>query len=177
MTIKYARAHRVPWANGRGHTTELVSWERSLALSSAGTPAWRLSIAELEGPAAFSTIPGVRRHFLPIGSSVTLAVNGVPRRIPDHTVTEFAGDDDVELRELDRAPGHAVNLMVRGGADTGPWLRVGVTDDDAFRSCLLAVALEQVGDIDRFDVLAPDPTAIPGHPLRFALITTTGTVC
>jgi hypothetical protein len=56
-------------------------------------------------------------------------------------------------------------------------LRVGVTDDDAFRSCLLAVALEQAGDIDRFDVLAPDPTAIPGHPLRFALITTTGTVC
>lgn len=57
MMIKYAQAHRVPWANGRGHTSELVSWERSRAHSPAGTPAWRLSIAELEGPAAFSTIP------------------------------------------------------------------------------------------------------------------------
>lgn len=150
LVIKYSQTSPVPSVNGTGQTTELASWARSRTLTTTPTPAWRLSIARLDEPAAFSAIPQVRLHFLPVGTSVTLAVNGAPRRMAERTVTEFAGDDVVDLVDLDRRPGHAVNLMVRTSpVAAAPGLVVGGTDDDLFRTCLLAIALEPTGDIDR----------------------------
>ena len=172
VMVRYSDLSPVPWVNGRGQTTELISWDRSRVLATAPGPAWRLSVARLDGPAAFSPIPQVRRIFVPVGTSVTLTVNGISRRVTDHSPTEFAGDDDVDLVGLDRAPGHAVNLMVAGEpAGSPPFLTIGSTDDDLFRTCLLAVALEGAGAIDRFAVVTPDRAANHhGHQQLVAMI-------
>lgn len=177
--IAFARSPSVAWANGLGRTTELVSWTRSRDLSGPATPPWRLSIAELAGPAPFSPLPGVLRHLLPVGGPVTLSVNGSVRRVDDGIVTEFAGDDEVELVELGSGARHAVNLMVRTGrADSdsdhrAPLLTVGDSGDHHGPTCLVAVSLGRVDGIERFDVLDPDqltglpvslPLALVGRP-------------
>lgn len=154
--IRYSQTATESWINGRGQTTELISWDLSRTLSAAPTPAWRLSIAQLEGAAEFSPIPQVRRIFLPIGTSVLLTVNGTRHPVPDHTITEFAGDDVVHLLDLDPRPGHAINLMVRDiWAPSSISFAVGSTADDAFPTCLVAVALETAGGVDLFDVVTP----------------------
>ncbi|MDN5661683.1 MAG: HutD family protein, partial [Brevibacterium aurantiacum] len=65
----------VPWANGAGETTELVSLIQSQALT-PNLRRWRLSIARLDRPAAFSPLPGLARTFLPIGAEVALEIDG-----------------------------------------------------------------------------------------------------
>jgi environmental stress-induced protein Ves len=174
--IAFARSPSVTWANGLGRTTELVSWTRSRELSGAAAPPWRLSIAELAGPAPFSPLPGVLRHLLPVGGRVTLSVNGSVRRVGDGTVTEFAGDNEVELVELGNGACHAVNLMVRAGrAGSGaehraPILTVGDSGRHPGPTCLVAVSLSRVDGIDRFDVLDPMQLAGVPVPLPLALV-------
>lgn len=174
--IKFARSPSVAWANGSGRTTELVSWVRSRDLSGEAIPPWRLSIAELTGPAPFSALPGVRRHFLPIGGSVRLTVNGAARPVGDATVTQFTGDDEVELVELVDGPCHAVNLMVRAGSadpagrDPGPALIAGTSDRGGGPGCWAAVSLGRADGIDRFDVIDPSRLIDILVPLPVALI-------
>ena len=170
--IKFARSPSVAWANGSGRTTELVSWVRSRDLSGEAIPPWRLSVAELTGPARFSALPGVRRHFLPIGGSVRLTVNGAVRPVGDATVTQFTGDDEVELLELVDGSCHAVNLMVRASArrHLGPALFVGSSDASGGPGCLVAVALGRADGIDRFDVIDPSRLIDTPVPLPVALI-------
>jgi len=169
--IKYSQIPPTPWVNGKGQTTELISWERSRTLSPAPTPAWRLSIARLEGAAAFSPIPGVHRQFLPIGTSVLLTVNGDPRRVADHTITEFDGDNVVDLLDLEPRPGYAVNLMVRdSAASSSMTFDVCSTTDDSFRTCLVAVTLESAPGIGRFDVVTPDSTEVGGTTFSIATL-------
>lgn len=168
--IEFAAAPTMAWANGLGRTTELVSWDRSREFTGPDAPPWRLSIAELAGPAPFSPLAGVRRHFLPVGGSVTLTVNGVIRRVGAGTVAEFAGDDEVTLVELADGRCHAVNLMVRvhpaggGPADPlrgglhhdGPVLTAGAVKRGADPTgALVAVALESGVGVELFDVLDP----------------------
>ncbi len=50
----------VPWANGAGQTTELVSLPDSAQLTPGLRP-WRLSIARLERVGPFSARPGMAR--------------------------------------------------------------------------------------------------------------------
>lgn len=99
-----------PWANGAGSTVELVSLDESAALT-PGLPAWRLSIASLERPAAFSVLPGMRRIFRPIGSDVVLDTDGRRFAIADGQACVFDGAAVTELITLPR-PCHAVNLMI-----------------------------------------------------------------
>ena len=106
----------VPWANGAGETTELVS----LADSASLTPSllrWRLSIARLDRPAAFSPLPGLARTFLPIGAEVVLEIDGHVHRVTPAEPVNFRGEQDVSLVELG-APCFALNLMVED--DDGP---------------------------------------------------------
>ena len=176
--IEFATAPTVAWANGLGRTTELVSWERSRHFAGPDTAPWRLSIAELAGPAPFSPLPGVRRYFLPVGGSVMLTVDGVLRWVRAGTFAEFAGDDEVALTELADGPCHAVNLMVRAGpehgrpVDTGPAggqpsdgpvLTVGPIPGAA--GCLVAVALGSGDGVERFDVLDPSQAAACSLPV------------
>lgn len=99
------------WANGAGWTTELIPRRRSQTLSGPGTPQWRLSVARLDAACAFSTLPGIRRTFMPVGKAVRLEVAGELIDVEPLQPVHFAGDDPVRLVEL-RKPCHAVNLMV-----------------------------------------------------------------
>ncbi|WP_210604669.1 HutD family protein [Brevibacterium oceani] len=118
----------VPWANGAGETTELVSLAESEHLTAHLRP-WRLSIARLDHTGPFSALPGMARTFLPT-AEVILTLDGRARRIPRLTPLDFRGDEEVVLVELSE-PCFAVNLMVaeagagealqmRGPGDAGP---------------------------------------------------------
>jgi hypothetical protein len=118
----------IPWANGAGETTELVSLAESERLTPTFRP-WRLSIARLDHTGPFSALPGMARTFLPT-AEVILTLDGRARRIPRLTPLDFRGDEEVVLVELSE-PCFAVNLMVaeagtgealqmRGPGDVGP---------------------------------------------------------
>lgn len=125
VAVDFASTPAGPWKNGAGATTELVALEGSSEFvgSSAlvdssvcgdGEPVtvapWRLSIASLREPAAFSALPGMARSFMPVGGSVVLRIDGVDTPVPERMVCRFSGDAAVELVSLDRSC-HAVNLM------------------------------------------------------------------
>ncbi|WP_053351332.1 HutD family protein [Leucobacter musarum] len=112
----FERLTAAPWANGLGATTELVGVDSSRAVRpELDAPAWRLSIAELREPAAFSPLPGVHRNFMSVGGDVVLVVDGVRHEVPSGTVLQFSGGADVILVALS-VPCHAVNLMSRSDA-------------------------------------------------------------
>ncbi|MDN6132631.1 HutD family protein [Brevibacterium sp.] len=107
----------VPWANGAGETTELVS----LADSRTLTPTllrWRLSIARLDHPAAFSPLPGMERTFLPIGAEVVLDIDGQVHFVTQDQPQRFRGEQNVSLVELGAAC-FALNLMVETDDQAG----------------------------------------------------------
>lgn len=142
------------WANGLGWTTELIPWVAGQPQIPVGCR-WRVSIARLSGPAPFSPLPGVDRVFAPVGGSVVLRVNGVDRTVPDQGVTAFRGDDDVEAMELGGSTVHAVNLMSRG-APAALTLLTGRSDQLPLDRALAVVVLEKVGQLERFDLVAPE---------------------
>lgn len=154
IIARFSSAPRVPWANGRGETTELVTFDTSRMLSGRDGPDWRLSIARLIEPGSFSPLPGIRRWFLPVGGAVVLTVDGARTPVPERTVAAFGGDDDVALVELER-PCHAVNLMVAGVDSGPPPMILGRLGDDEFDRCLAAVVLDPVGELGRFDLVGP----------------------
>jgi environmental stress-induced protein Ves len=100
-----------PWANGGGGTTELAAgpdpqhWQ------------WRISLARIEQPGAFSAFPGVRRQLAPLDGGLQLDfADGrevVARRLQ---VVHFAGDPPPSCR-LPDGPGRDFNLMLRDGCD------------------------------------------------------------
>lgn len=99
----------VPWANGAGTTTVLVSLTESESLT-PGLLRWRLSIAALERPSPFSRLPGMLRTFLPTAEAA-LSIDARVHRASPRAPLRFHGDQDVSLIELvDRC--FAVNLMV-----------------------------------------------------------------
>lgn len=103
----------VPWANGAGETTELVSLTDSQAL----TPSlrrWRLSIARLDCEAEFSPLPGLARTFLPIGAEVALEIDGQVCSVTPSAPVVFRGEQKVSLIRLGH-PCFALNLMVEDG--------------------------------------------------------------
>ena len=103
----------VPWANGAGQTTELVSLTESAQLTPGLRP-WRLSIARLERVGPFSALPGMARTFLP-NAEVALDIDGHVHSVPAFRPERFHGGQNVSLVDLVE-PCFAVNLMV---ADDG----------------------------------------------------------
>lgn len=104
--LRFDDSRRQPWANGAGSTRELIQWPGD------GQPwQWRLSIADVDRDAPFSTFPGVDRIL------VLLSGDGLALR--------FAGSDGASPREerLDtphafaRFPGEAA---LSGGPIAGP---------------------------------------------------------
>lgn len=170
QVIKYALAPTVRWANGKGETTELIGWNDSHPRDDTDVAMWRLSVARLIEPAAFSPLPDVHRFFLPVGGSVELTVNDQVRHVLDGQVTEFGGADRVALSGLDRSPLHAVNLMIRGDAVVGPRLTVSRVDNPLFPTCLAAVALRGAGTIAGFDVIHPGGAGVWPADLPVAMI-------
>jgi environmental stress-induced protein Ves len=111
---------RERWKNGAGWTREILRWPQ------AGDWGLRLSIAEIEEDAAFSSFPGIDREL------VLLAGNGLRLRFDDGRVVElhpphdrmrFAGEMGV-AGELIDGPTQDFNLMWRREAiDAQLWHR------------------------------------------------------
>lgn len=95
---------RVPWANGRGMTRELVH-------DPYPARAWRLSVADLEADAPFSVLPGLDRLFILLSGELTLTIGGREETLVAGEATQFRGEDDVFAAV--KEPARAVNLMVR----------------------------------------------------------------
>ena len=90
-----------PWRNGKGVT-------RVMAMH----PAWRISLAEIDGPATFSTFPGFDRVLIPLdGRGLDLELNGVVRRVEPRVGIAFRGEDRVSA-DPDEGPVTVVNFMV-----------------------------------------------------------------
>lgn len=145
-----------PWANGGGATTELVSFAASRSLGAGGVE-WRLSVAQLERPGAFSALPGVQRTFVPLDGALTLVVEGVAHELEAGTPLQFLGDAEVELTRLD-APGRALNLMVRGAR---PGRIVAASDSGPVPEGWLVALAEFEGDLA---VVTPSITSLTPEP-------------
>ncbi len=96
-----------PWANGAGRTTVLAVGPDVLDWH------WRLSIAVVDRPCAFSTLPGVRRWMAPLDGGIELSFpDGRTLRAPRLGVLEFAGDP-APTCTLPDGPTRDFNLMLR----------------------------------------------------------------
>jgi len=99
-----------PWANGLGVTRVL-----------AARPAWRISLAEIEGRMPFSSFLGADRVLIPLGPvGVTLEIAGEERSVPPHSGIAFRGEDHV----VAETAGHRVsviNLMARRSSGRMRW--------------------------------------------------------
>ena len=111
------------WRNAGGLTRELLAWPAGAAWR------YRISVADIDSDAAFSTYPGVTRWFAVIeGSGVELDIDGARQRVsPDCPPLRFAGDAPVSCRLLD-GPTRDLNLMLRdsdglmrAARDGGAW--------------------------------------------------------
>lgn len=108
---------RERWRNGLGWTREIhaepVSAERIAA--AAGQWAWRLSIAEIESDAPFSTFPGIDRIVVLLsGNGLRLCFDDGTAHLlqPPHDLLQFAGERAV-TGELVEGTTHDFNLMWR----------------------------------------------------------------
>ena len=100
---------RARWKNGLG-------WTREIACSpETGGWDWRVSIAEIERDAEFSSFPGIERELVLLsGNGLRLLFDdGEMRELrPPHDQSRFAGERQVRGELLD-GPTHDFNLMWR----------------------------------------------------------------
>lgn len=100
---------RMPWKNGQGSTTQLVS-----ASNTDGGFDWRLSIAEVGQSGPFSDFSGYDRLIMLIdGTGMVLTFNGTMQRRIDRPFEPlpFDGSWKTECRLID-GPSRDFNLMV-----------------------------------------------------------------
>jgi len=116
----FDRSHVIPaneyrrerWKNGLGWTREIVR------MPDADGWRWRLSIAEIERDAAFSSFPGVERELILLrGNGLRLRFNDgrCVELSPPHGRVRFQGED-VVTGELVDGLTHDFNLMWRRDA-------------------------------------------------------------
>ncbi|GAA3882143.1 hypothetical protein GCM10022381_25500 [Leifsonia kafniensis] len=90
------------WANGLGATRVM-----------AAQPAWRISIAEIEGRMPFSFFPGVDRVLVPLSAwGVALEIEDDHHWICAHSAVSFRGEDRV-IGQTGLRRTTVVNVMTR----------------------------------------------------------------
>src|SRR5690554_7458074 len=110
--IPAAQLRATPWKNGGGSTREIMVYPPEAGFD---TFSWRISLAEVAQPGAFSTFDGIDRHIvLTHGKSMVLH-NQTQQSA--YTLTPFApypfvGEDQIE-GILPDGPTFDFNLMVR----------------------------------------------------------------
>ena len=107
LTVDPAAVDPVPWANGAGTTRELAR-----VTEAEGVTVWRVSVADLERSAPFSSLPGLDRIFVPLGL-VRLTIDGTSIDVEAGEQVRFPGEAVVAV-VLSR-PTRALNVMTRRG--------------------------------------------------------------
>ena len=156
----FADRDPVPWANGAGQTTELVSLTDSTRLIPGLRP-WRLSIARLERLGPFSALPGMARTFLPT-AEVALEIDGRVHPVPALQPERFHGSQDVSLVDM-AEPCFAVNLMV---ADNGACADPGNDSESASGELQMSIGRPVPDDGIRFVLTLEAGVGLP----RFQLL-------
>ena len=118
---------RERWRNGLGWTREIHAEAAGPAVGGGdGAWDWRLSIAEIEQDAAFSSFPGIERELVLLsGNGLRLRFDDgqVHELLPPHDKLRFAGERGV-VGELVDGPTQDFNLMWRREAvDAQLWHR------------------------------------------------------
>jgi environmental stress-induced protein Ves len=125
--IRGAELVAAPWKNGGGLTREVAAFPPGAALDAF---VWRVSIAEVAAPGAFSTFAGVDRVLVLLaGAGMMLEEAGgrsVSLKAP-LDIARFAGEAAIEAQLVAGAT-RDFNLMVRRGAAMG---EVSVVGGDA----------------------------------------------
>lgn len=102
MRVAILRAHELgtqPWANGGGTTVEYARGGGSVRSVVPWT--WRVSIAELLEPGAFSSLPGVTRYITFLGpGTIELSINGNAHTMAAADSLSFSGEDPAQLLAL-----------------------------------------------------------------------------
>ena len=130
--LRFDDSRRQPWANGAGSTRELLQWP------GAGQPwQWRLSIADVDRDAPFSSFPGVDRIL------VLLSGDGLVLRFGDgreerldtpYAMARFPGEAELSGGPID-GPTTDFNLMwQRDRFDAELWVRPMVGSIQLFAS-------------------------------------------
>ncbi|CAN5397183.1 hypothetical protein BH10PSE1_BH10PSE1_25900 [soil metagenome] len=157
ITTILSNADRVatPWKNGGGVTREIAVWPPGADLDDFD---WRISMAEVRDPGAFSVFPEVDRWLTVLEGSLALTFDGGAPAFLDARSDPFVFPGD---RPCHGAPvGGPVldlNLMVRRGRFAG---RVDRIEDSAWRpsgQTAFLIALERLAvgaeTLNRFDAL------------------------
>lgn len=146
------------WANGRGLTREI---HREPATGTAGTAAWRLSLAEIERTGPFSTIPEMDRHLLSAAPvPLQLTIDAVVRALRHTEVVSFSGSAEVVTTAV-HGTARALNLMIRRGNGGGLDVLTGdapLTVSSAFATALVVLdgTVSLAGQrLERYDTLLP----------------------
>jgi uncharacterized protein len=112
VLILPARERRAaPWKNGGGVTHEVAAYPPGADLA---TFDWRVSIAQVRAPGAFSAFPGIERHMAVLDGQLSLAIAGGAASVlsTDSAPVTFAGDVPAYGEPLG-TPVTDLNLMVR----------------------------------------------------------------
>lgn len=126
--IRFAGLSPSPWINGAGRTVELAAGAGPSPETTAGGWDWRLSLAEVDQPAPFSRLPGIRRILTVVeGGPLDLAVDGVPHRVERYRPFAFNGGATT-LSALPAGPVRNLNLMLGPSAVQGSVTIVPVTE-------------------------------------------------
>jgi len=129
--IRFAALSPSPWLNGgglkgAGRTVELASGPTQAA--AAGTASntsvergpgwgWRLSLADVDEPAPFSPLPGIRRILTVVdGGPLDLDVDGVRHRVERYRPFAFDGGAQT-VSDLPAGPVRNLNLMLGPSAE------------------------------------------------------------
>ncbi len=100
-----------PWRNGAGTTHEIASGGQG-----AAGFGWRLSLADVDRPGAFSLFPGARRILTVVqGEEIVLSLRGRDHRVRQGQPFHFPGGAPVTAR-LTTGAVRALNVVTSPGA-------------------------------------------------------------
>lgn len=133
-----------PWKNGGGTTFEIAR-----SPDGAGEWDWRVSMALVENDGPFSFFPGVDRTILLVEGEMTLTSPEGSHPLTANTPFHFRGETPIEGR-LHSPAARDLNVMVR--REWGS-VSVSVAPARVLRGPAIAVALEDAGELQRFDSL------------------------
>jgi environmental stress-induced protein Ves len=164
MIIRLSDCPPQPWKNGLGSTREIA-----IHPASAGSDdfLWRVSIAEVDSAAPFSSFPGIDRQIALLdgnGFTMTLDDGRVHALSAPFVPFAFAGEARVEVTLVD-GPTRDFNLMVRRAQARGDirvWQAPGTLLPDPFTVlvyCARGVIDTAEGTLHAGDAWRPSPTS------------------